>query len=85
MAWGSARYLHLSTNVPSVIIMLGKEFSKLNGLGSARYLHLSTNVASVIIMLGKEFSKLNGLGECSISSCQYECSLGHNNAGKGIQ
>ena len=62
MAWGSARYLHLSTNVASVIIMLGKEFSKLNGLGSARYLHLSTNVASVIIMLGKEFSKLNGLG-----------------------
>ena len=53
--------------------------------GSARYLHLSTNVASVIIMLGKEFSKLNGLGECSISSCQYECCLGHNNAGKGIQ
>ena len=47
--------------------MLGKEFSKLNGLGSARYLHLSTNVPSVIIMLGKEFSKLNGLGECSMS------------------
>ena len=69
--------------------------ANVNILASTRFLetfllefakrHLSTNVPSVIIMLGKEFSKLNGLGECSISSSQYECSLGHNNAGKGIQ